>query len=127
MAVPFPELYTEGRRKIGRICWTFWLTKLILGVSSSKTGSSTQPLHSGDSVIIHPVALREMPSSLDDALRLAVEQQSVELAQKWLHRERNQVSDSTFSLQAGSTQVDTAPEDASLANAISRSGELESS
>ena len=42
--------------------------------------------------------MQEMPASLDEALRLAVQKQSVEVAQKQLHRERSQV-ESTFSLQ----------------------------
>ena len=43
--------------------------------------------------------MQEMPPSLDEGVRLAVQKQSVELAQKRLHREHSQV-DSTFSLQA---------------------------
>ena len=43
--------------------------------------------------------MQEMLPSLDELLWLAVQKQSVELAQKRLHREHSQV-DSTFSLQA---------------------------
>ena len=43
--------------------------------------------------------MQEMPSFFDEALRLIVQKQSFEVAQKLLHRERSQV-DSTFSLHA---------------------------
>lgn len=43
--------------------------------------------------------MQEMLSSLDEALWLTVQKQSVELAQKRLHRKHSKV-DSTFSLQA---------------------------
>ena len=42
--------------------------------------------------------MQEMPSSLDEALQLTIQRQSVEFAQKRLHKERSQV-EPTFSLQ----------------------------
>ena len=51
--------------------------------------------------------MQEMPSSLDEALQLAVQRQSVELAQKRLHKERSQV-EPTFSLQTSPAAPDAA-------------------
>jgi hypothetical protein len=51
--------------------------------------------------------MQEMPASLDEALRLAVQRQSVELAQKRLNKERNQV-EPTFSLQASQAAPEAA-------------------
>ena len=65
--------------------------------------------------------MREMPPSLDEALRLAVQQQAVETAQRRLHRETHRLTDSAFCMQNPAQEVGAATRGSDVTNTVTES------
>ena len=94
-ATLFAKLHTESREKLAE--YTGYLRVLDdKGWSAAQRQEVLRNhfIQGIQSPTIQLHLMREMPASLDHALRLAV---SVELAQKRLHMECSQVMESTFS------------------------------